>query len=166
MGEFRTYVNLMLVMLLGGLWHGASWNFVIWGGIHGGMLAIERTRSGRSFFGAFPRSLRIALTFLIMCLAWVFFRSETLTGAGSFLKSLFGQGELLQATDAIAATIYTPYHISIFGVCGIIVWCAPQVWDFTQKLTPAKAGVIFGLLVLSIAFLWTQTVNPFLYFQF
>src|SRR4051794_715611 len=68
-GARRTYANLMVVMLLGGLWHGASWNFVIWGGIHGGVLAAERARGKDSAYRRLPRPVRVAVTFAIVCLA-------------------------------------------------------------------------------------------------
>ncbi|RDJ93266.1 hypothetical protein B4Q13_23035, partial [Lacticaseibacillus rhamnosus] len=61
------------VMLLGGLWHGASWNFVFWGGIHGGMLAFERKTGKNSRYQRLPRAVRVGLTFVIVCLSWVFF---------------------------------------------------------------------------------------------
>src|SRR4051794_9196819 len=73
-GPARTYVNLMTVMLVGGLWHGASWNFVIWGAIHGGMLGLERAQGKHSFYRRLPHGVRVALTFLVVCLSWVFFR--------------------------------------------------------------------------------------------
>ena len=54
----------------------------------------------------------------------------------------------------------------MFVVCAAIVWTAPQAWTFSQRLTPPRAAVCLGLLAVSVLFLWTQTVNPFLYFQF
>lgn len=106
------------------------------------------------------------MTFVIVCIGWVFFRADTLSRTWEYLKSLAGAGRLPHSVDALAATIYTPYHLLMFAVCAIIVWCAPQTWNFTAKLTPARAGICLGLLCISIVFLWTQTVNPFLYFQF
>src|SRR5208283_2031867 len=76
-GEARTIVNLMTVMLIGGLWHGASWNFVIWGAIQGTMLIVERRRGKESPYRRLPVYMRIAFTFLITCVSWVFFRAET-----------------------------------------------------------------------------------------
>ena len=73
-GAARTYLNLMMVMLLGGLWHGASWNFVIWGAIHGSMLAFERMQGKNSPYRHLPAFLQVAVTFAIVCIAWVFFR--------------------------------------------------------------------------------------------
>jgi alginate O-acetyltransferase complex protein AlgI len=64
----RTYVNLLTVMVIGGLWHGASWTFVIWGTIHGGLLAVERAHNRRTVYAAIPRAGQIAVTFLIVCI--------------------------------------------------------------------------------------------------
>src|SRR3954463_4389737 len=86
-GPGRTYVNLMMVMLLGGLWHGASWNFVLWGALHGGMLAFERAQGKHSAYRRLPPALRVAITFLIVCFSWVFFRAKTLEQAVSYFAS-------------------------------------------------------------------------------
>src|SRR4051812_42083134 len=165
-GERRTYANLMTVMLIGGLWHGASWNFVIWGGIHGSMLAVERTQRKDSLYRRLPRFLRIAVTFVIVCIAWVFFRADTLSQTGSYLRSMAGSGTTPPGAQLIAGTLFTPYHVMMFVLCGAIVWTAPQTWHFTQTLTLPKAAICLGMLVLSAFLMWTQTVNPFLYFQF
>ena len=78
-GEIRTYLNLMIVMLLGGFWHGASWNFLVWGAIFGVWLAFERLLGKSSIYANFPRPARVLLTFLIVNLAWVFFRADDLS---------------------------------------------------------------------------------------
>lgn len=92
LGKVRTYINLMLTMLLGGLWHGANWTFVVWGGIHGVGLAIERFFSGPreitatpSFFGRWARRIFI---FNLVCLAWIFFRIPSFSGAWEQLVAL------------------------------------------------------------------------------
>jgi alginate O-acetyltransferase complex protein AlgI len=162
-GAGRTYVNLITVMLVGGLWHGASWNFVIWGGLHGVLLAAERLAGGR---WRLPQTVRMGLTFAVVCLSWVFFRAETLPQAGQYLASLFGRARVPVQAETLSALVYTPYHLVAFAVCALVVWRAPQGWTFTQRLTPVRAGTCLGLLALSIVFLWSQTVNPFLYFQF
>jgi alginate O-acetyltransferase complex protein AlgI len=165
-GPRRTYVNLMMVMLLGGLWHGASWNFVIWGGIHGGMLGLERARGKQSAYARLPNAVRIVITFAIVCVAWVFFRADTLPRAWSYAVSLAGLAAVPAGAMSVAGSIYAPYHVLMFGLCAAIVWCAPQTWAFTQRLTPVKAVVCLSLFVVSVAAMWTQTTNPFLYFQF
>ena len=63
-------------------------------------------------------------------------------------------------------TIYTPYHLATFAICALVVWTAPQTWTFTQRLTPMRAVICLALFVVSVATMWTQTTNPFLYFQF
>jgi alginate O-acetyltransferase complex protein AlgI len=166
LGRGRTYVNLMMVMLLGGLWHGASWNFVIWGGLHGGMLGLERARGKHSLYSRLPAGLRVVITFAIVCVGWVFFRADNLHRSRDFLTSLFSLGRVPFSSEALAGTIYTPYHVAVFLLCGLVVWTAPQAWNYTQKLTAPKALVCLGLLMVSVLFLWTETVNPFLYFQF
>jgi alginate O-acetyltransferase complex protein AlgI len=165
-GEGRTYVNLMIVMLLGGLWHGASWNFVLWGAIHGGMLAFERAQGKASFYRRLPRPLRVAITFLVVCLAWVFFRAKTLGQGLAIFRSLFGLAATSAASDAPAGAMYTRFHVTIFALAAILIWAAPNTWTFTARLPALRALGALGLLALSILIMWTQSANPFLYFQF
>ncbi|MES1205501.1 MAG: MBOAT family protein [Pseudomonadota bacterium] len=171
-GEVRTYVNLMAVMLLGGLWHGASWNFVLWGAIHGGMLAFERSRSQRRARGQtgwrLPRQARVAITFVVVCLSWVFFRAKTLTQAVTYLESLLGRGAGAAApgADALAGALYTRYHVTMFVVAAAVVWAAPNTWAFTSRLSLPRTAAAMTLLAFSVLVMWTQSANPFLYFQF
>jgi alginate O-acetyltransferase complex protein AlgI len=159
-------LNLLTVMLLGGLWHGASWNFVFWGLYHGALLSMERRLGLRGFFDLSPRPIRVAGTFLLICVGWVFFRAETLPQAVQILRSLIGLEPTSAAASLAAAGIHTPYHLFVFAICGLIVWGAPQTWNYTQRLTPARAALCLSAFVTSVMLLWTQTVNPFLYFQF
>src|SRR3990170_2233942 len=80
-GRGRTYLNLALVMLLGGLWHGAAWNFVVCGGLHGLLLAGERLRRKVSPYAWLPKAGRQAVTFVLVLITWVFFRAEDLPSA-------------------------------------------------------------------------------------
>jgi alginate O-acetyltransferase complex protein AlgI len=95
LGEIRRYLNLLVTMLLGGLWHGAGWNFLIWGGLHGLYLCVNHLwqawRGDRaSESGLFAKAFSWAITFAAVVLAWVFFRAKTLDGAWQMLSSLFG----------------------------------------------------------------------------
>ena len=108
-GKLRSYLNVMITMLLGGLWHGASWNFVIWGGIHGSALTVEKVAGMEE-----PRPLPVrALWWLIVqvtvVIAWVFFRSPTLYGAVSFVRSMFlpAQGGTRSAAS-LRGCLYDP----------------------------------------------------------
>ncbi len=165
-GPYRTYVNLAIVMLLGGLWHGAAWNFVIWGALHGGMLALERANGRRALYWNLPKSLRMALTFLIVVFSWVFFRSETLADAGRYLASMFGFGSAQAGADLLAGIMYQPYYVGVFALAALVVWGAPQTWDFSRRITPVKAAVTVVVMWLSLALLFTQSYNPFIYFIF
>jgi alginate O-acetyltransferase complex protein AlgI len=165
-GPSRTYVNLMLVMLIGGLWHGASWTFVVWGGIHGVMLVVERLQGKDSAYRALPRPVRVGVTFAIVCVAWVFFRAPTLKAALAYLGSMFALAKPAIAGELAAAKMYTPYHGATFLAAAFVCWMLPNSWAFTRTLSPARAAVVMSLLVMSVLAMWTQTTNPFLYFQF
>ena len=165
-GRARTYVNLMLVMLLGGLWHGAAWTFVVWGAIHGVLLAAERLhrdRTGRPSLPG-PRPLRIVATFLVVLISWVFFRAPDLGQALAYLAAMFGLGHAPEAL--VAGMMAAPYYLATLTLAAVITWCAPQTWDFTERLTPAKAVLTLVLLVTSIVMMETQGYNPFIYFVF
>lgn len=165
-GPRRTYANLMTVMLLGGLWHGASWNFVLWGGLHGGMLAFERAQGKDSVYRRLPAFLRVGITFFIVCASWVFFRAKTLGLAMSYFASLFGLAPVSAASDAAAGAIYTPYYGALFVLSAVIVWGMPNTWAITARLPATRAAYAMALLFVAVVLMWTQTTNPFLYFQF
>ena len=165
-GNSRTYVNLALVMLLGGLWHGSSWNFVIWGAIHGGMLAAERCMGKNSFYGRLPPVLSTAITFVIVSFAWVFFRAHTLTDAATYIGAMIGFGAADPASGLVAGQIYTTYHIVTLFLTGIIVWCAPQTWDYTRKLSWPKTALVSIGFIVALILLAATSFHPFIYFIF
>jgi alginate O-acetyltransferase complex protein AlgI len=165
-GNARTYVNLFVVMLLGGLWHGAAWNFVIWGALHGAMLAAERWRGKAALYGTLPSPLRVAATFLLVLVAWVFFRATDVPHALRYLADMVSLGTPQSGAALLAGIVYGPYYLGTFLLAGIIVWTAPQTWDWTKTLTLPKATVTLGLLVLAVVVLTTQAFNPFIYFIF
>jgi alginate O-acetyltransferase complex protein AlgI len=162
----RTYINLMLVMLIGGLWHGASWNFVIWGAIHGTVLAIERFQGKDSFYRALPRGLRIAVTFFIVCLGWVFFRADTLPQAMTYLTSLFALAKVPEGYGGVSVSMYTPLHVLTFLAAVLIVWKGPESWVFTRRLHLRRAATIMALLAFAVIMMWSQAENYFIYFRF
>jgi len=164
-GSVRTYINLALVMLLGGLWHGASWNFLIWGGIHGGYLAFERAQGKESIYHKLPALLQIIITFFIVLIAWVFFRADTLPDAAQYLKCMFG-GATPGQGEAVRGLIYNPYYVVNFILAGITIWALPQTWDFTRQLTWPKIAWCILLFFVSLIALTTQSYNPFIYFIF
>ena len=93
-GKFRTYVNLILTMLLGGLWHGASWNFIVWGGLHGVALAVhkffrsllKRPKTYRST--GIRRFFAVLITFHFVCFCWIFFRNTTFEASLTMIRQI------------------------------------------------------------------------------
>ena len=164
--EARTYFNLVLTMLLGGLWHGASWNFIIWGGIHGGMLAAERAAGRENFYKRLPRPFRIGVTFVIVMLGWVFFRAADLPRALGYLADMFGARALPDGARLISGVLFQPYLLLALALAALVVWAGRQTWDWTQRLTLGKAVLCIALGWLALVVLATQEYNPFIYFIF
>ena len=108
------------------------------------------------------REVRIAITFLIVSISWVFFRADTLGFAGRYLQSLFGLPAHTTATDLVAGVIYTPYHLSIFLICAVVVWTMPQAWTFTQRLTLTKQRSVLLHLRSALCF---SGLKPLIHFS-
>jgi alginate O-acetyltransferase complex protein AlgI len=165
-GEMRTAINLAIVMLLGGLWHGASWNFVIWGAIHGLLLGLERTFGKKPLYAALPKSLRIAITFFFVLIAWVFFRAKTFSAALDYLGSMFGLVQVPHTSLLLDGLLYTPYNLVAMVVAALIVWRAPQTWEWSKELGTGKMMAVVAIFVAAVAVLSMQSYNPFIYFNF
>jgi alginate O-acetyltransferase complex protein AlgI len=165
-GRGRTYLNLMLVMLIGGFWHGAAWTFVIWGAMHGALLAAERVRGKAGLFGGVPAPLRVATTFVLVLVTWVFFRAPDVGHAFRYLGDMVALGATHDSAALLAGIIYQPYYIATFVLAGVIVWSAPQTWDWTRTLTMQKAAAVAAVFVTAVTVLATQSYNPFIYFFF
>ncbi|MPY86357.1 MAG: MBOAT family protein [Luteitalea sp.] len=165
-GAARTYMNLFIVMLLGGLWHGAAWNFLIWGGLHGALLAFERLSGKAALYGRLPAPLRVGLTFVIVLFTWVFFRASDLPAATRYIGYMVGQGATQEGAGLLAGLVYQPYYLLTFVVAALITWSCPQTWDWTRTVTWPKAAAVVTLLLLSTVVLTTQAYNPFIYFIF
>jgi alginate O-acetyltransferase complex protein AlgI len=165
-GRVRTYVNLFFVMLLGGLWHGAAWTFVIWGALHGALLIIERFFGKAALYRGLPAAVRVAITFTVVLFTWVFFRASDLTQAIRYLGDMLALGDPQEGAGLLAGIVYKPYYLGTFLLAGVVVWGAPQTWDWTRTLTMRKAVAVVAVFVLSAVVLATQAYNPFIYFIF
>jgi alginate O-acetyltransferase complex protein AlgI len=172
-GAVRTYINLFLTMLLGGLWHGANFTFLLWGAWHGAFLALERLLGGKSG-KPYPALLAWPLTFFCVLIGWVLFRAPNMKVALDFYAGMFGQ-QGMAISDTLAwqinplmwLTLIVAYVIAIFTrkVMGENKrdWHEPS-WAAAVSLP--KQAAIMGLLMVSIAKLIAQSHSPFLYFQF
>ena len=165
-GTARTYLNLAAVMLLGGLWHGASWNFVIWGGLHGLLLVSERIVGKKPFYAKLPGAAKTVLTFGLILITWVFFRADTLSAAVGYLGSMFIPTAAKESAFLMNRVIYNPYYVITFLATIGVTWFGIQTWDWTRKISAGKAVVIGMVFVVSVFMLTTQDFNPFIYFIF
>jgi len=165
-GETRTYINLALVMLLGGFWHGSEWQFVVWGAIHGGMLGLERWGGKKAFYSALPRTVRMGVTFIVVLIAWVFFRAEGLPHAFQYLSSMFGLAQVNATAILLSAEIWNKKNIFDMALCALVVIQPLQAYEYVREVSWAKATFAFVLFLIGVACMFTQAFNPFLYFQF
>jgi len=166
-GEMRTYLNLAIVMLLGGLWHGAKWQFVVWGAYHGLLLAFERWRGKQSIYARLPRALRIGNTFVLVLFSWVLFRAENLTAAYRYFGAMFGVIPSRGAAPLLAAEIFRPLYWGVMALCAYLVFQQVQAYDWSLRpQTWGRLAYLVPLLWFALMVMFNQAFNPFLYFQF
>ena len=166
LGHTRTGVNLLMVMLLGGLWHGAAWNFVAWGAFHGAGLLGEHNLARRGWATRWPRPVRVLLTFVVVSLGWVLFRAPDLHAAMDYYASLFRLAPLGEGRFLIGGLIYQPYYLLTFGAALVVTWGAPASVVFTERLTLLRAVWVLGVLLAAVSVMLTQAYSPFIYFTF
>jgi alginate O-acetyltransferase complex protein AlgI len=188
-GKLAQYRNLLLTMLLGGLWHGAGWTFIAWGGIHGAMRCVNhawkawatRHIPAKALNAFVPRVISIVFTFLCINLAWVLFRADSIHAAGVMYSAMAGifSSDLSGGWSALFANNYVrdAWPVIYLAVSGLLVWCFPTtrqlisgtradgtrpwlVWQPNTRWAAGLAVLTFGALLL----LSRKTV--FLYFQF
>jgi D-alanyl-lipoteichoic acid acyltransferase DltB (MBOAT superfamily) len=169
-GRVRTYVNLLLVMLIGGLWHGASWKFVTWGGLHGIVLAIERffKRFVKLPQNIFTRIICVILTFHFVSFCWIFFRAKDFNTAMELIEKI-GQVSLQAQHWLLTLSVYK--NILIIMLAGFIMHFLPDGFvrwlqgGFIRTPVIAKA-LIIGLIFWLVYAIASSDVQPFIYFQF
>ena len=163
-GPWMTYRNLMVTMLLGGLWHGASWNFLIWGGYHGVLLSVERML-GRKHFerSRWLYPLRALLTFVLVCVGWVFFRSSDLGQSGYVIGQMF-TGEAKGTIQAI------PLWLRYLTIGSFLFAALEERFAWFDRLPKAPAWAYAATMILLLfcitLFGLTEKTVPFVYFQF
>lgn len=189
----KTYRNLLLTMLLGGIWHGAAWTFIIWGAIHGLALCIERMAAGlrapsasamalapqtAASIGAahvspyaitpmrprgmLGRVLGVLVTFHVVCLAWIFFRVESLPLARDYLFGLFNWSQAGQFTRPFLVLLVGLSLLSHFTPRELVNRIAAGIENFS----PIGLGIVLGFGILLIKWVAPEGVAPFIYFQF
>jgi len=165
-GVKRTYVNLGLSMFLCGFWHGAQMTFIMWGVFHGALLIWERTMGRQPIYRKLPAVPKILITQIIVMFGWVIFRAPSMDQAMLYWKALVGIVDTNPASYILQAQIFQMHHVVEMLLCAIFVWQPVQAHEWVKKLTPAKIGIAMLLFVYAIIAMFTQSFNPFLYFQF
>jgi D-alanyl-lipoteichoic acid acyltransferase DltB (MBOAT superfamily) len=181
----RRYANLMATMLLGGLWHGAAWTYVIWGGLHGAYLVVNhgwhslRNMLPRVDAGLPGRMLAVGLTFAAVVVAWVFFRAATIAGAWTLLRGMAGANGLHVESAPYVSNQQILSILLLLGVC----WFLPNAYQVLGRFSPALQEVETGprlhwrmgwvwagglglLAALSLSQIFSGTPSEFIYFQF
>jgi alginate O-acetyltransferase complex protein AlgI len=165
-GIGRSYFNLVVVFLLCGLWHGASWTFVVWGAYHGVFLVLERLLGRRTVYSFLPRPLQISATFMLITVGWFFFRSPDMTHAWRLLGTMFTPSWPHGGSILLTATIYTRGHLLALALCALLAFQPVQAFDWAKRLTGFKTVLLVGLFGLSLMVVFTHSFSSFLYFRF
>lgn len=164
-GEILTYRNLLLTMLLGGLWHGSSWNFIIWGGIHGLFLSFEKFTFSKFKINTF-NAFGFLYTFIVVLIAWVFFRAVDLNTAINIL----GKWISLEFGPIFIGDINAFVNGLLLAVTGILIdlkifSSKTPLEDYGTKFSTFRLSVVVSVIILIIC-LFYSTAENFIYFQF
>lgn len=177
-GKSRRYINLLLTMLIGGIWHGAGWTFVLWGTYHGILLALNHALTGYDILkNKVTVPLSKTITFLLVVFGWVLFRAADLDSASKMLSAMVGFG--FPATNA--TTLVKPEKWAIVGGLLFFVWVFPNTQQLFKNYrlilnddyeknsinwTPKMRWVLITSLLLVTGVLSLSNVSEFLYYQF
>jgi alginate O-acetyltransferase complex protein AlgI len=180
-GASRTYVNLVIVFFLTGLWHGASWNFVLWGLVHGFFLVVERIGGGTWMAGRW-KTVQHGYTLFIVLMAWVLFRAETFSHAWGYYEALLGMHGKGQGVYEFARFFTNEFTIifivAVFASTPVFKGFGNWIGAQLQKLPAHWFRIVYtirtgttvlfywSLLILSAMYLLSDTYNPFIYYRF
>src|ERR1019366_2996933 len=156
-GEWKTCRNLLITMLLGGLWHGANWTFVAWGAYHG--ILLVATRYSEAFLNLWPVALRKLTTFLLVVIGWVLFRSANFSMASGLLTSMFSwrPGIHLDTGKSL---------VGLLLIAGALAHFGPNTFELRHNWNLVQACALGVLFLACIVFIYGGQESPFLYFQF
>jgi alginate O-acetyltransferase complex protein AlgI len=160
-GPARTYVNLALVMLLGGLWHGAAWTFIAWGAYQGLWLVFERLAGKRTAYAFLPGPLQVLPTFLLIIAGWVLFRATDMAAARDYFAHMAGAGGA-----AALPGLVRPIHLCAFAAGALVIWLTPTTQRLIERPRAAWSLALQPLFFIALLHLHHEDHVPFLYFQF
>ena len=172
-GKIRTYLNLIITMLLGGLWHGASWNFIVWGALHGIALAVHkffrsiigREKSYRS--KGVRKVFAIIITFHFVCFCWIFFRNTTFEASVSMITQIFTAFHPEVFTQMVSGY----WEVFTLMLIGFLLHFSPDSWqNKCSDIIVSMSLVCKAFILISLIFIIIQVkssdIQPFIYFQF
>jgi alginate O-acetyltransferase complex protein AlgI len=170
----RRYANLLIVFTLCGLWHGASWNFVVWGLFHGAFLIMERVRVFQGLSRVF-RPMRRPYVLLVVLVSWVFFRADSLSTSVAFLRAMAGAARPIQAAPGVAMFVDT--EVLLAGMLGIVgstpIVRALQRWSTARadtqldwRLQATRFVCLMAIFSYSVMLVAAGSYSPFIYFRF
>ena len=159
----RWFWNILVVWMLTGLWHGASWNFVLWGLVFAAFLVLEKGIPG---LRRLPKGLSNAYVMLVVVLSFVLFNAESISQAGQDLAGMFGRAGLPLVTTESLYQLKSFAVLFLLGILGSTPW--PKKWGeaMAQKAPWLDAAAMLALLLVCTAYLVDGSFNPFLYFRF
>lgn len=169
-GKFRTYLNLMITMLLGGLWHGANLRFVIWGGIHGIGLVIDKAAAKVlkvNHKNRWRKLIGAIITFNMVCFAWIFFRAGNMEAVGNMLNQIFTRF----GAEAIPEIATSYSNIFALMVAGFALHWLPHSFKerirgtYIESNMVIKFIIIFAAIIIIVQFK-SSSIQPFIYFRF
>ena len=167
----NVYVNLMIVFLLTGIWHGAGWQFLVWGGIHGLFIVIERALRDRTWYKKTPAVIKWAMTTAIVYFAWIFFMSDTVKAGWESIRGMFeSTGAKLNFTWRYYLTNRSMLFIGL-AIIGHL-FGLKLIADKTKRMLDSNVGgvvkrmLLLLLFAVDIMYVVSSTYSPFLYFQF
>jgi D-alanyl-lipoteichoic acid acyltransferase DltB (MBOAT superfamily) len=172
-GKWKTYRNLMITFVLGGLWHGAAWTFVVWGAIHGGCLSYEHWRRTRRAELSLPDPPDTAwrrwtarfVTFQIVCFAWIFFRAESFSNAWDIITRIVDPAHWGDASPLVKVSVLVAIAVGI-GEQYISKGALARLMARFSRLSPVAQGVTLGFALMVINTMGPRGVAPFIYFRF
>lgn len=162
-------VNLFVVFLVTGIWHGASYNFIIWGVWYGVLLIMEKPLLATSFYRRIPSFFKWAVTMFFVIIGWVIFRSPDLPSAAGYVKTLFAIGSPASADVHFSFMYYIDCRLifTVFAACIFSTPLCKNIYNKRNKITDIiEVPLIIALFIICIIFIINNVYNPFIYFQF
>lgn len=168
---WRLYLNLWIVFLISGFWHGASWTFILWGAYHGFFLVVERLFL-QHLLAKLPKFMKLLYAFLVVVTGWVFFRAETVSQALAFCRYMFS----FDAQSFYFTVPLKTYIFFILAFIGCFIAISPKVekleWSLflpgsrSQRTAVIYSGLSIILLLISVGYITSSDFNPFIYYRF